>query len=199
MGCSQHHLFAAWSWGKRVWENKKMAASNINAALKLLIVTAPKLSVLEATLMPKIEKQRRIAKPEQIGRVMSFSVWLHLSGLILRCLLGTRLLLGQRHSMPFTALVESCYTAPYAARGSLLLTYIWSQIVNSCSPWQKAIHMTNRCCGEREQFLHRTPSTKVLLIINDHHCLSVQVCLGCSPKVSTDKSISLLIYNSEFL
>lgn len=150
--------------------------------------------------MPKIERQRRIAKPEQIGRVVSFSVWLHLSGLLLRCLMGTRLLLGQRNSMPFTALVESYCTAPYTAKGSLPLACSWSQIVNSSSPCQKAIQwLIVRCCGEREQSLHRTPSTKVLLIINDHHYLSVKVCLGCSPKFSTDKSILLLIYHSEFL
>lgn len=92
--------------------------------------------------MPKIERQRRIAKAEQIGRVRSFSVWLHLGGLILRCLMGMRLLLGRRKSMPFTALVESYCTAPYTAKGSLPLTCSWSQMVNSSSLCQKAIHMT---------------------------------------------------------
>lgn len=142
MQCSQHHLFAALSWGKRVWEKKKMAASNINAALKLLIVTAPSCQSWKQLCMPKIERQRRIAKAEQIGRVISFGAWLHLSGLILRCLMGTRLLLGQRKSIPFTALVESYCTAPYTAKGSLPLTCRWSQMVNSSSLCQKAIHMT---------------------------------------------------------
>lgn len=42
----------------------------------------------------------------QIGRVISFSVWLHLGALIWICLMGTKLLLGQRTSVPFTTLIE---------------------------------------------------------------------------------------------